>query len=235
MSRGCVIFDFDGVIADTEALHLAAYNHTFAAHASDIGGPLMIAAETYYGRYIVYGDREGFFHLLRDHGRPHGNDLLAKLAAAKHAFFEQQLSQFADPLPGVRELLDWLEHHQVPRAICSGARRGEILPLLDAFALRHHFDVLVTIEDVRHGKPDPEGYNLAFEKLNLEYDADLEKDFSLVIGDSSGGRSPPAALPACASWASPPACQSKSCKSTPPSPSNASISSTKNCWQPGWV
>src|SRR6202008_4180925 len=90
-------------------------------------------------------------------------------------------------LPGVRETLEWLEQHNVPRAICSGARREEILTLLDAFKLRHHFDVLVTIEDVRMGKPDPEGYNLAFDKLNLEYDAELEKEFSLVIEDSAGG------------------------------------------------
>ncbi len=59
--------------------------------------------------------------------------------------------------------------------------------LLEAFKLRHHFDVMVTIEDVRNGKPDPEGYELAFEKLNLEYDAELEKEFSLVIEDSEGG------------------------------------------------
>ena len=39
----------------------------------------------------------------------------------------------------------------------------------------------------RVGKPDPEGYNIAFDKLNLEYDAELEKEFSLVIEDSEGG------------------------------------------------
>ena len=59
--------------------------------------------------------------------------------------------------------------------------------LLDAFKLRHHFDVLVTIEDVRMGKPDPEGYQRAFDLLNLEYDAELDKAYSLVIEDSAGG------------------------------------------------
>ncbi len=187
MSRGCVIFDFDGVIADTERLHLAAYNHTLAAHADAIGGALEIAPQTYFTRYIVYGDHEGLFHILRDNGRAHDQGLVAKLAEAKHAIFEEKLGEFAEPLPGVREVLEWLEERNVPRAICSGARREEIVTLLDAFKLRHHFDILVTIEDVRFGKPDPEGYNKAFDLLNLEYDAELEKDYSLVIEDSAGG------------------------------------------------
>ncbi len=187
MSKGCVIFDFDGVIADTERLHFAAYNQTFALHAADVGGPLQISEEDYFRRYIVYGDREGLFHILNNHGRPTDKELIRKLAAAKHDLFEKHLATFADPLPGVRELLAWLEARNVPRAICSGARRGEIETLLEAFKLRHHFDVLVTIEDVRLGKPEPEGYNLAFDKLNLEYDAELDRAFSLVIEDSAGG------------------------------------------------
>ncbi len=101
--------------------------------------------------------------------------------------FQKRLGDFAEPLPGVREVLDFLEQCRVPRAICSGAARQEIVTLLDAFKLRHHFDVLVAIEDVRYGKPEPEGYNLAFDKLNLEFDAELEKARSLVIEDSAGG------------------------------------------------
>ena len=187
MPRGCVIFDFDGVIADTETLHLAAYNHTLALHAARIGGALAISPEAYFGRYIVYGDREGIYHMLRDHQRPSDDALVALLAQAKHEAFENKLHEFAEPLPGVRDVLAFLEENRVPRAICSGARRGEIVTLLEAFKLRHHFDVMVTIEDVRYGKPEPEGYNLAFDKLNLEYDAELDKQTSLVIEDSAGG------------------------------------------------
>lgn len=187
MSKGCVIFDFDGVIADTERLHLEAYNQTFAAHAGEIGGALVISPEQYFGNYIVFGDREGLFNMLNDHDRSTEGGLIRKLAAAKHAIFEQQLHAFAEPLPGVRELLEWLEAHNVPRAICSGARRSEIEMLLEAFKIRHHFDALVTIEDVQRGKPEPEGYNLCFDRLNMEYDAELDKEFSLAIEDSAGG------------------------------------------------
>jgi beta-phosphoglucomutase len=189
MSKGCVIFDFDGVIADTERLHMHAYNEVLAAHADQIGGPLQVDPQSYYTRYIVYGDREGLWHMLRDNDRPLDNDLIEHLAHAKHEVFERMISAGAQSalLPGVAELLGWLEERNVPRAICSGARRSEILPMLESFKLRHHFDVIVTIEDVRLGKPDPQGYNLAFDKLNLEYDAELDKAFSLVIEDSAGG------------------------------------------------
>jgi beta-phosphoglucomutase len=187
MPQSCVIFDFDGVIADTERLHLAAYNQNLAAHAALIGGPLEITAEQYFSRYIVYGDLEATFHMLRDAGRPHDAALVQRIADAKHQLFEHNLKSFADPLPGVRETLAFLEARRVPRAICSGARRSEITQLLHAFELQHHFDVLIAIEDVRLGKPDPEGYLRAFDQLNMEYDAELDKDKSLVIEDSAGG------------------------------------------------
>jgi HAD superfamily hydrolase (TIGR01509 family) len=187
MSKGCVIFDFDGVIADTESLHHAAYNRMFAAHERNLGKLIQIDPALYFRRYIVYGDREGITNMLRDNGVEPSDELVATLAAAKEQIFHEGLGSFAEPLPGVRDLLTWLEEKNVPRAICSGARRAEIELLLKAFQLRHHFDVMVTIEDVRLGKPEPEGYNKAFDLLNLEYDAELDKSHSLVIEDSAGG------------------------------------------------
>lgn len=187
MGQSAVIFDFDGVIADTESLHHQTYNHTLARHAALIGGPLEIPHAAYLAKYIVYGNREGFFHMLRDAGRPHDDPLLQTLCDAKDRIFGEELHRVAEPLPGVRRVLAWLEQQNIPRAICSGATRADIVHLLDAFQLRHHFDVIVAIEDVSWGKPNPEGYNKAFDLLNLEYDAELVKKRSLVIEDSAGG------------------------------------------------
>lgn len=187
MPKGCVIFDFDGVIADTETLHLAAYNASFGRHAADIGGPFSMDAESYFSRYIAYGDREGFSRMLTDAGRPHGADLLERLCRTKGQLFEDHLGDFAEPLPGVRQMLAHLEQRGVLRAICSGARRAEIMRLLGAFGLVEHFTTIVAIDDVRCGKPDPEGYNLAFERLYVAADGVLDKRHSLVIEDSAGG------------------------------------------------
>ncbi len=187
MPESCIIFDFDGVIADTECLHLHAYNAAFSHHAEMIGGPLTISPSEYFSRYVVYGDVEGFSMMLRHYGRPHDEVVLHKLAAAKHEFFTRASHGNTEPLPGVREMLTFLENSRIPHAICSGARRAEIVHHLEVFNLLHHFDVIVSIEDVQHGKPDPEGYNLAFEKLNEQFDAELSKSSSLVIEDSAGG------------------------------------------------
>jgi len=55
------------------------------------------------------------------------------------------------------------------------------------FLVAGHFEFLTSIEDVRYGKPDPQGYNLTFERLNEKYDLELAKEQSLVIEDSPGG------------------------------------------------
>jgi beta-phosphoglucomutase len=187
MPGACVIFDFDGVIADTEALHLQSYNHAFAAQADALGRALAITPPQYFSRYIVYGNREGFARMLQDAGLPATPALLDRLCQAKDQFFADALHHFAEPLPGVRKLLAWLEARRIPRAICSGAARREIDHLLGAFDLRQHFEFIIAIEDVRTGKPDPEGYNLAFQRLYEKHDATLEKPHSLVIEDSAGG------------------------------------------------
>ncbi|MEI8194477.1 MAG: HAD family phosphatase [Phycisphaerae bacterium] len=194
MADGCVIFDFDGVIADTEALHLQAYNFAFTEQAAALGKAappqpqsLQLTADQYFAKYIVYGNREGFAHMLTDGGYRVSEPLLDALCQSKDRFFEGSLHRFAEPLPGVRQLLEWLDKRSVPRAICSGAARREIHHLLDLFGVRDHFDFIITIEDVRYGKPDPEGYNLAFQKLYEKYDAGLAKPHSLVIEDSAGG------------------------------------------------
>jgi beta-phosphoglucomutase len=184
---GCVLFDFDGVIADTEHLHLQAYNQAFRQHAAALGRPLEIARDDYFGKYIVYGDREAILHMLSDAGLPHDDALLTALGQTKSHLFRDRLGDFAEPLPGVRALLSWLESRRVPRAICSGAARHEIDMLLAAFRLRGHFEEIIAIEDVRRGKPDPEGYLLTFDRLNIRHDAALDKAHTLVIEDSIGG------------------------------------------------
>ncbi len=187
MSESCVIFDFDGVIADTERLHLTAYNHALQERRQELGTSIIITPESYFTKYIVYGNREGFWHMLRDRDINPTDALLEQLCETKDIVFSQRLHEFAQPLPGVRMVLGWLEEWRVPRAICSGGRREEILTLLNAFDLRAHFDTVTSIEDVRVGKPDPEGYNKTFDILYNEYDGMPLREKSLVIEDSAGG------------------------------------------------
>jgi beta-phosphoglucomutase len=187
MSRGCVIFDFDGVTVNTECEHLAAYNGAFARHQDIVGGELRIAPEAYFRDYIAYGTYEAFAAMLRDAGRPTDGAVIATLCETKDRLFDRGLAVILEPMLGVERLLSFLEQKHVARAICSGARRAEIERLLVALRLLPHFPVIVAIEDVRRGKPDPEGYNQAFAKLSELVGEELSKAHSLVIEDSAGG------------------------------------------------
>lgn len=187
MARSCVIFDFDGVIADTEAQHLIAYNEALLRLADKLGVTLRIDPTSYYQRYIAFGNREGFECILRDAGLTVSGQIVEELCQLKDHLIDRELSEISAPLAGVKDTLAVLAGWNVPLAICSGARRVEILRILDAFHLRDYFPVMVAIEDVRHGKPDPEGYCRAFDALQLQCDGELAKTQSLVIEDTAGG------------------------------------------------
>jgi len=87
----------------------------------------------------------------------------------------------------VREFLDLLAQAQVPMAICSGALRPEIELILEEAGLRDHFDIIVSAEEVRHGKPDPEGFLLALRKLNDIRPETIAPECCIVIEDSHWG------------------------------------------------
>ena len=87
----------------------------------------------------------------------------------------------------MREFLDTLSAAKVPTAICSGALRAEIELILDEASLRSYFDVIVSAEEVKRGKPDPEGFLLALKKLNELWPEPIAPERCVVIEDSHWG------------------------------------------------
>ena len=187
MGDCCVIFDFDGVIANTEELHLAAYNQVLLAASKAVGRVIQISPERYFSRYIVFGNYEGFRLMLQDQGVNPPRALLDKLCELKDKIMDGRIGESPVPMPGVSELIKHLASRNVLCGICSGARRQEITTLLKAFTLDRYFPVIVSIEDVTRSKPDPQGYCLAFDRLNAQQNGNLDKATSLVIEDTEGG------------------------------------------------
>ena len=187
MGDCCVIFDFDGVIANTEKLHLAAYNQVLLAASKAVGRVIQITPERYFSRYIVFGNYEGFRLMLQDQGVNPPRALLDKLCELKDKIMDGRIGESPVPMPGVSELIKHLASRNVLCGICSGARRQEITTLLKAFTLDGYFPVIVSIEDVTRSKPDPQGYCLAFDRLNAQQNGNLDKAKSLVIEDTEGG------------------------------------------------
>ena len=174
-----LIFDFDGVLADTEELHRAAFD----AVASTLGGACSRA--DYYGRFLGLPDRDCLAALCAQVGVTPDAQQLDLLVASKRQHFAQ-LSHTAVLYPGVPETLRRLHQHFL-LAIASGAFRDEINAILERHQVRSLFRAVVAMEDVRAGKPAPDPYLQALRALGKQTAAPLSAAHCVVIEDSPHG------------------------------------------------
>lgn len=182
MGLRAVIFDFDGVVADTERLHLAGFRHALGALEIDL------SEVDYFERYLGLDDRDGFAAILADNRREADESTVAGLMSSKERAFRDLVSERVRIFPGVRELLHDLRGGAEPlaTAIGSGALGSEILLVLDICGLAGSFETIVAADHVTLGKPDPETFLLACERLRTRCER-LEPAECLVIEDSPGG------------------------------------------------
>lgn len=176
-----VIFDFDGVIADTEPLHFEGLRRTLA------GIGITLTEPDYYATYLGYDDRGCILEALRANRRPITKpivqDLMQKKAAAYLASIHEHLVIF----PGVREFVEEAAA-AYPIAIASGALRPEIELILEQAGLRKAFRHITSAEDVTKSKPDPQPFLHALAGLNRQQGrSTLTADACLVIEDSLPG------------------------------------------------
>jgi beta-phosphoglucomutase len=176
-----VIFDFDGVITDSEILHFRAFNAVLSKHGFEL------TKREYYGDYLGLSDVDCFRTLIAE-GRLHIEESqIQELVQQKTKVFEQLARSEGRIIEGVREFLQMLSQNRVPTAICSGALRAEIELILDGARLRSYFDVVVSAEEVKRGKPDPQGFVLALKKLNKQRVQPVAPERCVVIEDSHWG------------------------------------------------
>ena len=174
-----IVFDFDGVIADDEPLHLAAFQRTLAAEG------LTLSAEAYYARYLGFDDHDAIVEAFREAGRPLLPERVDALMAAKATHFLGLVRDGVRIFPGVPEFVR-AAAARVPLAIASGALRREIELILAHAGLTAAFAAIVSAEDVEEGKPSPEGFRCALDRLRDRV-ADLAPEHCLVIEDSRPG------------------------------------------------
>lgn len=178
---GAVIFDFDGVIVDSEKLHHRAFNEV----ASQFN--IEITTEDYYGRHLGLTDREVFEILVADNSLNDYTARIDQLVAEKTAIFKHLAEAEAVVIDGVSDFLDMLRENNVPVAICSGALAPEIELILAGANLADYFRVIVAAEHVQRGKPDPQGFLLALQKLNDKLSRDIRPSDCVVVEDSRWG------------------------------------------------
>ncbi len=154
-----IIFDFDGVIADTEPLHFAGFRQTLA----EIG--ISLTESDYYANYLGYDDRGCFIAALTAHQRPTDPAALTQLMQRKAYAYLESVKNHLAIFPGVREFVCEAAA-AYPLAIASGALRHEIEVILEQAGLQKEFLHITSAEDVTKGKPDPQPFLHALKALN---------------------------------------------------------------------
>src|SRR6185503_6588982 len=156
-----VVFDFDGVLADTEGIHLAAFRAVFA----DRGWTL--DREQYLDRYCRYSDNRD---VVRAFAGDRGLDLRAEdvdaLARDKIRRYERLVSGGAVLFPGTAGTIERLGA-AYRLAIASGSIQGEVLAILRANQLAASFSVVIGSDNVIRTKPSPDPYLAALDGLAL--------------------------------------------------------------------
>ena len=153
-ARG-VIFDFNGTLSDDEPILCEIFVHLFAEH----GRPL--SAQEYFDELAGLSDPEIVRTWLgRDH--PDIDAVIDERVRRYRAAAADGSSVHEHTRDAVRYAAE-----RVPLAICSGAARAEIEPVVEAAGLAPLLRGIVSSDDVAEGKPHPEGYLKALELLDV--------------------------------------------------------------------
>jgi beta-phosphoglucomutase len=176
-----VIFDFDGVITDSEVLHLRSFNQVLAQYGVEI------STKDYYKEYLGLSDFDCFKALVNKKILQKPAQGIENLAKEKTEVFEKLAKTEGRIIEGVRDFLQMLRQNNIPMAICSGALLAEIELILEEARLRPFFEVIVSAEFVKKGKPSPEGFLLTLRKLNRNRQNPIPPNQCIVIEDSHWG------------------------------------------------
>jgi len=176
-----VIFDFDGVITDSEMLHLRAFNEALREEG------VHISTKDYYRDYLGLTDLDLLRLLVEKELLRADEAKITSLAERKKRVFEHLARTEGSIFEGVRDFLQMLADGGIQMAICSGALLAEIEMILEAAELRSFFGVIVSAEQVKKAKPHPEGFLLTLDRLNTTSPCAIEACGCVVIEDSRWG------------------------------------------------
>lgn len=176
-----VIFDCDGILVDTEPLHYRAFQKVLV--------PLGLGHDykTYLESFVGFDDRDAFIYAFTQAERELSPETLARLIEGKAVALEEIIRHGVPSFPGVVELVGELKEKGVPMAVASGALRHEIEAFISSLGLNGAFRVIVSADQVKKSKPDPETYLLAFERLGQVLGCCLDPKRCIAIEDTRAG------------------------------------------------
>jgi beta-phosphoglucomutase len=152
---GALVFDFNGTLSDDEPLLCELFMHLFAEH----GRPM--SAQEYFDQLAGLSDPEIVTTWL---GEDHPD--VEAVIGERVRRYREAAADGSTVHEHVREAVRFAAE-RAPLAICSGAARDEIEPVVEAAGIAGCFRAIVSSDDVVHGKPDPEGYVKALALLGV--------------------------------------------------------------------
>jgi beta-phosphoglucomutase len=175
-----VVFDFDGVLANSEPLHLRAFQSVLSKRG------VALSAQEYYETYVGYDDETVFRELARERQLKIGPEGVAQLTAAKSTVMQDLLARGSPLFPGAAHVVRQLAA-RVPVAVASGAQRREILQVLEIEHLCALFTAIVAAGETPNGKPAPDPYQRAVELMSMETGTPIEPARVVAVEDSIQG------------------------------------------------
>jgi beta-phosphoglucomutase len=166
-----ILFDFDGVLVDSEPVHFDCWQEILQPFG------LTIDWKTYCEQGIGVSDRAMLAVLCKQSEPPFDIELLAAEYPRKKDLFRTKMLAAPSVSRGVIELLDSLADYKL--AVVTSSGQNEVEPILEAAGIRSRFHAAVFGGDVKHLKPAPDPYRLAVERLGVSR--------ALVIEDSEAG------------------------------------------------
>jgi HAD superfamily hydrolase (TIGR01509 family) len=178
-----IIFDFDGVLLDTEPAIMKVTQQVAALEG------WVLSEADYYRELLPLDDRAMLERLGQLFGRALDPARREELLAWKARAYREVIKDGLPPMPGAVEFVKQAAA-RFPLAIASGSLRSEIEHLLEKAGLRDQFAVLVTASECERSKPDPQIYLTTLEalgRLPRFVEQPLRAAECLAIEDAPGG------------------------------------------------
>ena len=168
-----IIFDLDGTLIDSEIFHFHIWNEILSAYG------IKLSYSFYMDKFAGVPTPMNAAYLVDEHQLDIPKAALLekreRLAVEKLATAELNM------MPHALEMLEFFYQRKFPMALCTGSPREDVDIIFQRLNLGRFFQTSVTRDDVKHSKPDPEGYNLCVDRLGHE------KEKYLVFEDTPNG------------------------------------------------
>jgi HAD superfamily hydrolase (TIGR01509 family) len=172
MPTGALLFDIDGTLANTDPLHIRAFNTMLQRE-----GSASLSHADYFSQVMGRANLD----IFRDFFPQRSAAEQRALADGKEAAFRDLAATNLVPTPGLMRLLDQADEAGLPMAVVTNAPTANAELILNGLGIRHRFRTTVIGDELPRGKPDPLPYQVACERLGVT------PDHCLAFEDSRSG------------------------------------------------